>query len=277
MDSRHVYSAFPDIWRPLRGRDARQIRVQLSDSRVARRHKSLEWSMKCVYWRVCYSSICWMLWRCHIAHILNYNHAFYLNQTGYIDDIFERATITNGGYLCKKFKTASHPPTVGYNLAYCFPSLGSAGACPTDWTSYNPGSQNFCYYVLNSYAANHDEIYRQCHALGADLAYLESWAEGNMMLSNSWITGSSQYVAFGGNRFRYGSTFSWSSGTAVTNSFHISWGGSQPDDACSTESALQFVAGSWLNDITAYIFRYFNKLLTFNIVYVHYTSYNNIQ
>ena len=79
----------------------------------------------------------------------HYYHAFYLNSSGYITDIFERFTITNGGYLCKKFKTASYPSTVGYNLAYCFPSLGSAGACPTGWTSFNPGSQSFCYYPLS--------------------------------------------------------------------------------------------------------------------------------
>ena len=184
-----------------------------------------------------------------------------MNSSGYIADIFERSTITNGGYLCKKFKTASYPSTVGYNLAYCFLSLGNGGSCPTGWTAFNPGSGNFCYYPINSYYTSHDEIYRQCHALGADLAYIESTTEFNMMSTNGWMD-TSLYMALNGNRFRYGpfgipnspTALSWSNGAVVANpgTFGFSWCGGNPDNWCTTESALQYIYCG-LNDITPYL------------------------
>lgn len=201
-----------------------------------------------------------------------YNHAFYLNSTGYVVDIFERSSInngTNGGYLCKKFKTAPYPETVGYNLAHCFPSLVNNGDCPSGWTSFEPESINkFCYYPIYTEYTNHDEVYRQCYELGADLAYVESTSEYNMLVTNGWIN-SSMYVALNGNRFRYGpfglpntnTSLTWSNGITVAypTSFGISWCSGNPNDHCSTESALQYYSCG-LNDITPY-FDYFGTTI----------------
>lgn len=111
-----------------------------------------------------------------------YKHVFYLYSAGNIVGIFERNNIENGGYLCKKYRTAPTPTTIGYNLGYCFPTQG----CPDGWTAFNPGSQGFCYFpTLVKYSW--DESFRICHALGADLLYLESAAEWNLTVDNEWF------------------------------------------------------------------------------------------
>ena len=176
-----------------------------------------------------------------------YNQAFYLTPTGNIVDIFERNNIPNGGYLCKKFRTAPTPVTIGYNLATCFPQPN----CPAGWTSFTPKTTPFCYFPVDTYYSNHDEIYRECHQFGADLAYIESTIEWINFNTHGWIY---DFLELGAERYRYGTNFSWSNGSpVVSGQYGIPYGANQPDDYCNTEGVLQWVtAYPGFNDITSY-------------------------
>ena len=170
---------------------------------------------------------------------------------------------SSGGYICKKFRTAPYPSTVGYNLGYCWPSL-TGGTCPTGWTQYNPGSGNFCYFPLNTAYIGNDEAFRQCQQMGADMTYIESNAERTTLEGNGIIDVTVNY-ALNAHRFRYGpyglpndatTSFTWSNGVPVYNHYGISWSPGEPNDYCSgAESCFQFKGGygDMMNDICCYV------------------------
>lgn len=167
-----------------------------------------------------------------------------------------------GGYICKKYQTAPYPPTVGYNIGYGWPTL--TGTCPSEWTQYNPGSGNFCYYKIAGDYFGHDEVFRRCHQLGADQTYIESSAEITFLI-NAGIIDRNYFTQINAHRFRYGpfgfpnnaSGFTWSNGVNVNN-YGLSWWPTQPDDSCGAESCFQIVpttfsASNSVNDITCFI------------------------
>ena len=84
----------------------------------------------------------------------------------------------------------------------CWPSL-TGGTCPTGWTQYNPGSRNFCYFPITGVYIGHDEAFRECQQMGADLTYIESTAEVNYLESTNIIDVTYNYP-LNAHRFRYG-------------------------------------------------------------------------
>ena len=166
-----------------------------------------------------------------------------------------------GGYICKKFRTALYPNTIGYNLGYCWPSLPN-NTCPTGWTQYNPGSGNFCYFPITGVYAGSDEIYRQCHQMGADQTYIENGAEVTYLKGVGILS-----LAFNNqvnaHRFRYGpyglpnnltTSFTWSTGINVYNNYGLEWlNPPEPNDDCTAESCLQFLTNLKMNDITCFV------------------------
>ena len=166
-----------------------------------------------------------------------------------------------GGYICKKFQTASYPTTVGYNLGYCWPSL-TGGTCPTGWTQYNPGSKNFCYFPITGVYIGHDEAFRQCQQMGADLTYIESTAELTYLEATNIINVAYNYQ-LNAHRFRYGpyglpnsgsTSFTWSSGVNVYNNYGLTWSPGEPNDYCTgAESCFSLKGDGMMNDITCYV------------------------
>lgn len=192
-----------------------------------------------------------------------YNHGFYLNTAGNLVDIFERISLSPGGYLCKKFRTAAYPARVAYNLGYCWPSLTNSSACSTGWTQYSPSSK-FCYFPYTAGYFTHDEFFRQCHQFGADLLYIENTAEFNWLVTNNFIQGTYDKNKWNGHRFRYGpgspgpGPLYWSNGVVVSNGqFGFSYCPTDPDDSCNQESYLEFLyAAHCMNDISGWINSY---------------------
>ena len=178
-----------------------------------------------------------------------YYPEFYLTANGNLQEIYERMQIlTNGGYMCKKFRSAPKPSVVGYNIGYCFPSLPSDGACPSGWINYTPNSAPFCYQLQLSNISGVDEQFRNCHGIGADLVYLETSAE-LMWLHNNGLMGSLySRNDINAHRFRYGPAFTYSNGKNIgaftyygNTTSNNWWLTGQPDDWCEMESCLELL------------------------------------
>ena len=188
-----------------------------------------------------------------------YNPEFYLTASGNLQEIYERIQIlTNGGYMCKKFRSAPKPSVVGYNIGYCFPSLPSDGACPSGWTNYTPNSAPFCYQLQLSNISGVDEQFRNCHGIGADLVYLDTSAELMWLLNKGLMSSLYSRNDINAHRFRYGPAFTYSNGQNVTAITYYGinsnwWLTDNPDDWCGMESCLEIIAGTGgnyrLNDI----------------------------
>ena len=186
-----------------------------------------------------------------------YNQHFYMTSSGQLNDLFERSIISNSGYICKKFQSAQYPPTVGYNIGTCFPSL-SGGTCPSGWFQFTPNSSPICYYVLST-SMVWEEDFRLCHSLGADMLYLESSSEINKANSLGITSGGAE-ANLNAHRYRYGPTvpngpnaFYWSNGVSITpNQFGglVNWTSGEPSDYCNIESCLLGVSS--LNDISCH-------------------------
>ena len=174
--------------------------------------------------------------------------------------------ISLGGYLCKKFRTAAYPTRVMYNLGYCWPSLTSAGACPFGWSKYP--SLSFCYYSYTAGYFSHDETFRQCQQLGADLVYIESSGEFTWLKSTAgYIQGTYDNNKLNGHGWRYGGnagyghTLYWSNGVVVDGRYGFNWVSPQPDDACSQEMYLEYwYSSNSLNDIRGY-YNYYDVII----------------
>lgn len=153
-----------------------------------------------------------------------YKPAFYLSQSGDLVDLEEWNTIPggNGGYLCKKNRSAPRPSFDGYNIGYCFPELQSNGSCPTGWMQFAPNGAQFCYKAFVSSFGVVDESFRLCHAIGADLLYIDSSAELWWLVQKSGLVANNLLynyrIDLNAHRLRYGPTFSWSNGQPVANS-----------------------------------------------------------
>lgn len=143
-----------------------------------------------------------------------YNPAFYLTASGNLKDIFETGKIpSNGGYLCKKYRTAPSPPTFGYNLGTCFPSLPAVAKCPSGWSQYNTSdSSAFCYQSLSLESLEGDEGLRQCHNIGADLMYVDSPPEYSWIYNTGLYSANATFNLYNVHRLRYGSAISFSNG-----------------------------------------------------------------
>lgn len=174
-------------------------------------------------------------------------------------DVAERTSISNGGYLCKKFRTAAYPSRVGYNLGYCFPT--SSGSCPSGWLQFSPSS-TFCYIGYYGPYYPHDEIFRQCHQLGADMVYIASTAEYSWLQSVNLISSVTNNNKLNGHGFRYGPGYAgighplyWSNGVQVTSGpFGILWSSGEPNDYCDGEMYLEYYSGTFsYNDIPGFI------------------------
>lgn len=194
----------------------------------------------------------------------DYNHGFYLNSVGKLIDINERSNLVPGGYLCKKYRTASFPARVGYNLGYCFPSLTS-GSCPAGWSQYSPSS-TFCYYMYTGGYWTHDETFRQCHQMGADLVYIENAAEFNWLKTNGYIQGTYNTNKLNGHAFRYGPGTAgsghplyWSNGVSVINGQFglFNYCSGEFNDYCNKESYLDYYySENCLNDGPGFVNHY---------------------
>ena len=184
-----------------------------------------------------------------------YNQHFYLSSSGDLQDIFERSAITNGGYLCKKFQYAPTPATVGYNLATCFPYVGSGGSCPSGWLQFAPNATSFCYLNITGNFKAQEEYMRQCYMSGADLVYAGSSSEFGWLYSSGLINSTNEHF-YNAHRFRYGPSYSWSNGaplnpSSFTNGINNYWFPGEPIDGCSMYSCANVLAnaGGFSNDI----------------------------
>lgn len=169
---------------------------------------------------------------------------FYLTAAGNLQEIGERSSISNGGYICKKYQTAPIQSTVMYNIGYCFPTLPSGNSCPSGWTLYSPNSAPFCYSRSLISIEGPDEQFRICHGIGADLVYLDASAEYSWLFNSGLMQDSTWHNALNAHRFRYGPAFTYSNGKSVASFAYsgpgvTSWINSNPGDQCSIESCFE--------------------------------------
>lgn len=193
-----------------------------------------------------------------------YYPAFYLTLSGNLQDIQERSTITNGGYLCKKFRAAPKPSPVGYNLGYCFPSIQSNGSCPVGWSSYTPNNTvPFCYFSFVSYIFSVDEQFRICHSSGADLIFLDDSSEYSWLYSSGQYSNNYYSNRLNVHRYRYGPTFSWSNGLSFNTTSNgysgpgpTDWCTTDPRDDCAFESCIEAYGsgGTCWKDVSCYAY-----------------------